>query len=301
MWFVKKKKKRVKKRVKKSNKGLFAKFHNMKLFSKSRKQTNPKPRRKKQKFKTKLIIWLIWMVLFMMVVGGIYVGYCYVTLPDFSKALYVERNRGIKILAQDEREITSYGARFDKPVKLEELPNFVHQAIVDTEDRRFYKHKGIDYIGFVRAMGINVIKMRYAQGASTLTQQVAKNLFLTREKSIKRKVQELIIAKRLENTFSKKQILEIYINRVFFGNGAYGINAASRRYFNKYAKDLNLREASILAGSLKAPSKYNYIKNKELALKRSDVVLMLMKRAGTISKEEVEKAKKCRLIVLILE
>ena len=102
MWFVKKKKKRVKKRVKKSNKGLFAKFYNMKLFSKSRKQTNPKPRRKKQKFKTKLIIWLIWMVLFMMVVGGIYIGYCYVTLPDFSKALYVERNRGIKILAYDE-------------------------------------------------------------------------------------------------------------------------------------------------------------------------------------------------------
>ena len=292
MWFMKKKRVVRKKRVKKQKKGFFAKFRDMKLFSKVKKksQVNHK-RRKKISLKTKILIWVLWLTLFFVVLGGLYIGYCYVTLPDFTKALYVERNRGIKILANDGREITSYGNRFDKPVKIDELPNYVHQSIVDTEDRRFYKHKGIDYIGFIRAMGVNLFKMRYAQGASTLTQQVAKNLFLTSEKSIKRKIQEFIIAKKLEENFSKKQILEIYINRVFFGNGAYGINAASRRFFNKKAQELNMLEAAILAGSLKAPSKYNYIKNRELAIERANVVLSLMKRAGTINKEQLEAAK----------
>ena len=291
MMFVKKKKSAKKRKNQKTENGFFAEIRSMSIFAKRKKKTASKPKRKKQSLKTKLIIWSVWLLLFFVVLGGIFIGFCYVTLPDFNKALYVERARGIKILAQDGREVTSYGARFDKPVKLDELPNFVHQAIVDTEDRRFYKHKGIDYIGFIRAIGVNLVKLRYAQGASTLTQQVAKNLFLTQEKSIKRKVQEFIIAKKLEATFTKQQILEIYINRVFFGNGAYGINSASRRYFNKDAKDLNIREACILAGSLKAPSRYNYIKNKELALQRADVVLSLMQRAGSISKEELNEAK----------
>jgi len=166
----------------------------------------------------------------------------------------------------------------------------VPQAIIDTEDRRFYKHSGFDYIGFFRAMGINLIKRRYAQGASTLTQQVAKNLFLTREKSIKRKVQEFLLARWLEKHFSKKQILDIYLNRVFFGSGAYGLNTAAKRFFNKEAKNLNLHEAAILAGALKAPSRYNYLKNKKEALKRAEIVLSLMQRAGTITEDERKKA-----------
>ena len=189
--------------------------------------------------------------------------YCYSTLPAFSAAASVERQTGVRILADNGKELTSYGALFAEPVDVDKLPKYVAQAVIDTEDRRFYKHSGVDYIGFVRAMTVNVIKRRYAQGASTLTQQVAKNLFLTREKSIKRKVQEFILARWLEKHFTKKQILNIYMNRVFFGNGAYGINAAAKRFFNKKAKDLNLREAAILAGALKAPSKYNYLKKQK--------------------------------------
>ncbi len=290
--FETKKKKTKKRKQKKKEESLWVILRDRgwgALFKKKRKSSK---KLKKSTFRFKLLIFLIW--LFVVSIIGIagFVWYCSASLPDFSKALYVERSRGVKILAEDGREITSYGAMFSKPVTLDELPSYVHQAFVDTEDRRFYKHKGFDYIGFVRAMAINVVKLRYAQGASTITQQVAKNLFLTRDKSVKRKVQEYLLAKKLEENFSKKQILEIYLNRVFFGYGAYGINGASKRYFNKTAKELNMLETAILAGSLKAPSKYNYFANKELSLKRAWTVLSLMKRAGTLSKEDVEEAKK---------
>lgn len=241
-------------------------------------------------WKFKLFMILLWLGLFVGVLGGLFIFYCYKTLPDFSKAIYIERQPGVKILASDGREITSYGGLFAEPVDVDELPSYVYQAVIDTEDRRFFKHSGFDYIGFARAMAVNVVKMRYAQGASTITQQVAKNLFLTREKSIKRKVQEYLLAQWLEKHFTKKQILNIYLNRVFFGSGAYGLNAAAKRFFNKKAKDLNLREAAILAGALKAPSRYNYLSNKTLALARSEVVLKLMRRAGSISLKEWENA-----------
>jgi len=262
-----------------------------------KKKSAPKKRVRKSKTKKRslkmvLFLVLLWLVVLCGLAVGGYIFYCQKTLPAFSKAIYVERQPGVKILAEDGRELTSYGALFAEPVDVDKLPSYVPQAIIDTEDRRFYKHGGFDYIGFIRAMGVNIIKRRYAQGASTLTQQVAKNLFLTREKSVRRKVQEFLLARWLEKHFSKKQILEIYLNRVFFGSGAYGINTAAKRFFNKKAKDLNLHEAAILAGALKAPSRYNYLRNKKQALARAEVVLSLMQRAGTISAEEREKALK---------
>ena len=265
--------------------------------NKVKKKTLRKPKRKANRTKKRSLFWglfmvLLWLGLVLALVLGGYIWYCKATLPAFSKAVYVEREPGVKILSDDGQELTSYGALFAKPVDVEKLPSYVSRAVIDTEDRRFYKHSGFDYIGFVRAMGVNVIKRRYAQGASTITQQVAKNLFLTKEKSIKRKVQEFLLARWLEEHFSKNQILNIYLNRVFFGSGAYGINVAARRFFNKNAKDLNLKEAAILAGALKAPSRYNYLRNKKEALKRAEVVLSLMERAGTISAKEKEAALK---------
>lgn len=246
----------------------------------------------KRSFKLAVVLGALWLCLVCLLGIGCFVWYAWATLPDFSKAIYVEREPGVKILAANGRELTSYGALFAEPVDVEKLPKYVAQAVVDTEDRRFYKHGGFDYIGFVRAMGVNIVKRRYAQGASTITQQVAKNLFLTHEKSIKRKVQEFLLARWLEKHFSKTQILNIYLNRVFFGSGAYGIGSAAKRFFNKKAKDLNLKEAALLAGALKAPSRYNYLKNKKAALERAGVVLLLMQRAGSISKEEREAALK---------
>ncbi len=259
---------------------------------KTKKKVTRKRKSGKSSWKVKLVLWLVALaVLICLSIAG-YIWYCQKTLPAFSKAIYVERQTGVKILAEDGRELTSYGALFAKPVEVDKLPKYVPQAIIDTEDRRFYKHGGFDFIGFIRAMSINVIKRRYAQGASTITQQVAKNLFLTQEKSIKRKVQEFLLARWLEKHFSKKQILEIYLNRVFFGSGAYGLNTAAKRFFNKDAKRLNLHEAAILAGALKAPSRYNYLRNKKQALERAEVVLSLMQRAGTITKAEREAALK---------
>lgn len=256
-------------------------------------QRRPKKRKAaKRSVATGFAMFALWCFVAVALVLGMYIWYCRSTLPTFSTAAYVERQPGIKVLSDDGRELVSYGALFAEPVDVDMLPKYVSQAVIDTEDRRFYKHSGFDYIGFIRAMVVNVFKMRYAQGASTITQQVAKNLFLTREKSIRRKVQEFILARWLEKNFTKKQILNIYLNRVFFGSGAYGINAAAKRFFNKQAQRLNLREAAILAGALKAPSRYNYFKNKKLALSRGDVVLSLMKRAGSISKEDYEKALK---------
>lgn len=259
---------------------------------KAKRRTLRKKRRtsKKKSWTMAIVMFAIWAMLAIGIACGAYILYCYQTLPTFSTATYVERQPGVKILAEDGRELTSYGALFAEPVDIDKLPKYVTQAVIDTEDRRFYKHGGFDYIGFVRAMGVNLLQGRYAQGASTISQQVAKNLFLTREKSIKRKVQEFLLARWLEKHFSKKQILSIYMNRVFFGSGAYGINAAAKRFFNKKATQLNLREASILAGALKGPSRYNYLKNKKLALERSEVVLMLMRRAGSISLKEWENA-----------
>lgn len=277
----------VQKTVKKKN----AEEKKKKTATKTKRKSKSK-KGKKRSWKMTVFLLLLWVAL---VVGGAlfgYIWYCHKTLPAFSKALYVERQPGVKILAEDGRELTSYGGLFAEPVDVDKLPKYVSQAVVDTEDRRFYKHSGFDFIGFSRAMGVNLIKRRYAQGASTLTQQVAKNLFLTQEKSIKRKVQEFLLARWLEKHFSKKQILEIYLNRVFFGSGAYGINTAAKRFFNKHAKDLNLYEAAILAGALKAPSRYNYLRNKKKALERAAVVLSLMQRAGSISKEEKEAALK---------
>ena len=237
------------------------------------------------------LFWVALWVISVLVLGIVgYICYCQATLPEFSKAIYVERQPGVKILSEDGRELVSYGALFAEPVDVDKLPKYVAQAVVDTEDRRFYKHGGFDYIGFFRAMGVNLFKRRYAQGASTITQQVAKNLFLTQEKSVRRKVQEFLLARWLEKHFSKKQILNIYLNRVFFGSGAYGLNNAAKRFFNKKAKDLNLHEAAILAGVLKAPSRYNYLRHKKASLERAKVVLSVMKRAGTINQDELNKA-----------
>ncbi len=261
-----------------------------KEVKKKKRKNNSKRKHGVSSWKLKLFMVLLWVALALSVLLGGFIFYCYKTLPDFSKAIYIERQPGVKILASDGREITSYGGLFAEPVDVDELPSYVYQAVIDTEDRRFFKHGGFDYIGFARAMAVNLVKMRYAQGASTITQQVAKNLFLTREKSIKRKVQEYLLAQWLEKHFTKKQILNIYLNRVFFGSGAYGLNAAAKRFFNKQAKDLNLREAAILAGALKAPSRYNYLSHKSQALARSEVVLKLMLRAGTISLKQFEEA-----------
>jgi len=161
-----------------------------------------------------------------------------------------------------------------------------------TEDRRFYNHFGVDVIGLARAVVTNVMSGRVKQGGSTLTQQVAKNLFLSPERSLKRKVQELLLALWLEHKFTKDQIFTLYLNRVYFGAGTYGVESAAQKYFSKSARRLSLYESALIAGLLKAPSRYNPSANPKLAAERTAVVLMNMVNAGYLTKTQADQAKR---------
>lgn len=219
-----------------------------------------------------------------------YLGFCLITLPDMDAAINRTRLPSTTILAGNGNEVQSFGTVYSEIIRSEELPQYVIDAIVWTEDRRFYEHFGFDVVSFTRAMITNLFAGRFAQGGSTLTQQVAKNLFLTNKKTINRKTQELLLAFWLEHKFTKEQILTLYLNRVYFGNGAYGIEAASQKYFQKTSRDLNILEAAVLAGMLKAPSRYNPIASKTRALERAKVVLNIMRENNLLSNKDYLRA-----------
>ncbi|MBR1601170.1 MAG: PBP1A family penicillin-binding protein [Alphaproteobacteria bacterium] len=255
--------------------------------SSSKKKNHSKSSWKWRLFKFFLILGLI---LFFLICG--YVFYCYITLPDIQKAVSRTRQPSTVIMAENGNDIAKFGNVYAQVIYPEKLPENLTNAVVAIEDRRFYKHFGFDIFGFTRAIFTNIFRKRYAQGASTITQQVAKNIFLTPSKNVKRKVQELLLAFWLEKKLTKNQIMALYLNRVYFGSGNYGAEAAANWYFNKSVYDLNLREAAVLAGMLKAPNRYNPIFQKQNALKRSDIVLGNMRKYGFISDELYKTALK---------
>ena len=191
-----------------------------------------------------------------------------------------EREPGIMILANDGTELAQRGKFFGDTVDLSTLPDYVPNAIIAIEDRRFYGHYGIDPWGLARAMVNNVRQGRMTQGGSTLTQQLAKNLFLSHERTLKRKSQEAVLAVWLERTFSKDEILQLYLNRVYFGGGANGIDQAARAFYSKSPEELSLMEAATLAGLLKAPTTYNPAKRPEESRERAKLVLRAMVDQG---------------------
>ena len=211
-------------------------------------------------------------------------------MPDLDNLESKGRRASIVFESYDGKTIATYGDLFKEVVTVDTLPKHVSNAVVAIEDHRFYQHGGVDFLGILRAMFRNLISGRIVQGGSTLTQQLAKNLFLSSNRSIKRKVQELVLALWLEKKFTKKQILSIYLNRVYFGSGAYGIDAAAYRFFGKRAKNLSLFEAAKLAGILKSPKKYSPFYNKQLSNKRTALVLSCMRDAKFISAEAEQEA-----------
>lgn len=247
--------------------------------AKNKKSIKAKRKNSRKKSKGNNRFWLkFFLILFLIVsiICGGYIFYCWITLPDISKAIERTRLPATTILTESGQEIESYGGVYSEIVYAEDLPSYVRDAVISTEDRRFYSHFGFDFVSFGRAMVVNLIHRRYVQGGSTITQQVSKNLFLTPEKNIKRKVQELLMAFWLEKKFTKNQILTLYLNRVYMGAGTYGIEAASQKFFHKSSHDINMMEASILAGLLKAPARYNPISSKKRAVERATVVLQNM-------------------------
>ena len=224
----------------------------------------------------------VWGLIFLVVFFAVFAR----GLPDTSSLYQVDRQPSITYLDRNGALIATRGTQMAPPADLDALPDYVPAAFIAIEDRRFYWHPGFDPIGMMRAMAANMRAGRIVQGGSTLTQQLAKNLFLTPDQNMRRKVQELMLAVWLEMKFSKEEILALYLNRVYFGAGAYGIEAASQRYFDKGAKDLTVGEAALLAGLLKAPSRYSPVSESERAATRATVVLDEMVDAGVITPEQ---------------
>lgn len=176
-------------------------------------------------------------------------------------------------------------------VPLKDIPQGLIDAIVAVEDRRFFEHKGIDVKSIFRAVGRDVVKGSYSEGASTITQQLARNLFLTADKTVGRKLKEAAYAIKLETTYSKNDIMEMYLNRIYFGEGSWGVQGAAKTYFHKDVKDLTLSEAAVLAALPKAPSHYSPFQNESQALERRNTVLKLMLDEGKITEQAYEQAK----------
>ena len=175
-------------------------------------------------------------------------------------------------------------------MRLQDLPPYLPKAFIAIEDRRFYSHFGIDPVGIVRAVANNLAGRGGMQGGSTLTQQLAKNLFLTQERTVSRKIQEAILALWLERKYSKDQILELYLNRVYFGSGAYGVDAAALKYFGHPAKDDTIPEAAMLAGLMKSPSKLAPNHYEKAAIERADQVIAAMAEQGHITEAQAKDA-----------
>ena len=183
------------------------------------------------------------------------------------------------------------GGRYAPPTDIAKLPAHVPAAFVAIEDRRFYEHTGFDPVGIARALMADLREGQARQGASTITQQLAKNLFLSSDRTLERKATEVLYAVQLERTYSKKQILGLYLSRVYFGAGAYGIEAASQRYFSKPAARLSIREAAILAATLKSPTNYNPIEHPDASKARALLVLDAMAQTGAITANDLAKAR----------
>ncbi len=224
------------------------------------------------------------------ILGGGALAYFALTLPDTGELTKSERRPSVTVLAADGSLLTTYGDLFGQPLTLKEMPRCLPQAVIATEDRRFYSHFGVDPFGLARALFADLSAGRVVQGGSTITQQLAKNLFLTPERSLGRKVRETLLALWLEHRFTKDQILEIYLNRVYLGAGAYGVDAAAHRYFGKSAARLNLYECAVIAGLLKAPTRFSPTRDRDRTAARAAQVLANMVEAGFIAAGDARAA-----------
>src|SRR3954451_6535218 len=212
------------------------------------------------------------------------------TLPPIQSLEVPKRPPTVEIVGIDGRPLVSRGEMSGTDVSIKQLPPYVPKAFLAIEDRRFFNHFGVDPLGLGRAMLANVLRRHISQGGSTITQQLAKNLFLTQERTLWRKLQEVVLALWLERKFSKAEILELYLNRVYFGAGAYGVDAAAQRYFGKPARQVRIAEAAMLAGLVKSPSRLAPSRNPDGAERRAQTVLMAMNEVGFITETMAKTA-----------
>jgi penicillin-binding protein 1A len=236
------------------------------------------PRKPRATWPYVLVMMGAWGLIF----GGLFFSHFLSGLPDVRNLMVSGPSQDITILDDRGRLIARRGLTQGLIVRAEDLPDYVSGAFIAIEDRRFRYHIGIDPIGLARAAMENMMAGHVVQGGSTLTQQLAKNMFLSPSRTFDRKLQEAMLALYLESRYSKNQILTLYLNRIYFGAGVYGIEAASEKFFGKHASELGLTEAAIIAGSVKAPARYNPLSDSDAGLARAQIVLKAMQSAGFI-------------------
>jgi penicillin-binding protein 1A len=211
-------------------------------------------------------------------------------LPSFEQLKSSPNGQMIRVHAVDGTVIVSMGPSYGDWLPEDKIPKVMRDAMVSVEDRRFYSHWGVDPVGIIRGVFSSISGRGRVRAVSTITQQLARNVFLTSNRSYGRKVREGILALALERKFTKDQILELYLNKVYFGGGAYGIDAASRRFFGHGADTLSIPESAVIAGLVKAPSHYSPTADAEAAIGRAGVVIKLMQDSGAITAEQAASA-----------
>ena len=256
----------------------------MQKYTRNRKQDTTRS------FKSRLIGFCINLFLILVAVCGLYVLFVFLQMPSLDSVLHETREPAIVFLDKNGREIRADGRIMGAAVSVDNLPPHVWQAIVAIEDKRFFEHGAISYRGTIRALVLNLFHGHFAAGGSTITQQTAKNIFLSREKKVSRKIQELILSMWLENRFNKNQILDLYMNRISLIGGMRGIDAAANMLFGHGAREMTLAESAQIAAMLKAPTAYSPLKNPERNIKRAKVVLTEMVRQNYITLNEAKIA-----------
>ena len=238
----------------------------------------------------RLIYWSLVLGLWGIIAAVGTIAFVVSTLPPIQSLEVPKRPPTIEIVGTDGRPLITRGEMSGTDVSIKDLPVYLPRAFVAIEDRRFFNHSGVDPIGLLRAVAANVLRRGVSQGGSTITQQLAKNLFLTQERTLWRKMQELVLALWLERKFSKTEILELYLNRVYFGSGAYGVEAAAQRYFGKPAREVKIAEAAMLAGLVKSPSRLAPSRNPNGAERRAQAVLAAMTELGFVTETMAKTA-----------
>ncbi|QJC30074.1 hypothetical protein GJT84_01840 [Enterobacteriaceae endosymbiont of Plateumaris sericea] len=213
-------------------------------------------------------------------------------LPDVRKIKNIQLRSPVKIFYNNQKLSIQFNIHEYHPITIKNFPKKLIQTFLIVEDSNFYIHHGFDLKGIIRAISNMIISGHISQGASTITQQLARNFFLSSEKNIIRKIKEILLAIKIENFFSKKEILELYLNKICLGENCYGVSEAAKKYFNKTLNQLTLSETAILAGLPKNPFIYNPIKSIKKTKKRRDIILKRMLYKNIISKKEYNIAKK---------
>ncbi|MFN3469353.1 MAG: transglycosylase domain-containing protein [Novosphingobium sp.] len=254
-------------------------------------RSEPKPARGGSalgRFLRRLIAWGVGFALLGAIALAIAVAVTVRSLPGYGELKSSQTGQMIVVRAADGSELVTLGPSYGKWVPYERIPQVMKDAMVSVEDRRYRSHWGVDPVGIIRSLMVRVESGTWKQGGSTITQQLARNIFLNNTKTFGRKAREWVLALALEQKFSKDQILELYLNKVYFGGGAYGIDSAARKFFGHSGEEITLPEAAIIAGLVKAPSRYSPTADAEAAVGRAGVVLQTMQENGYVSAQEAQ-------------